>query len=309
MQPRRLLGRVAEAAEEAATYIEAGIHSLVDWFARLLEVLNPGIADQVIGSGVSTGLHRYAATGLLLLLAVDAAVAAAGFMLLTRVLGLPAGFAAAATGLALVSATALVLAVLVSLPRVAYSSRGSRLEPRFPLLASSLATRLLAGSPLHGAVLELAEREISDLSEFRVELEYLRGALRLGAPLDRVLEAAARITPSSSLKSLFSALAAAARTGAGVEDVIDTVLREYLFNVETEIDRVTAGLGAYMEIFVAASLMLPIAVGVVGLLLAFSPIPGLSFDTLLFATTFILAPMTAAAIIVLADSLVSRIRL
>ena len=297
------------AAEEAVAYLQAVAYSLVEWFTRVLAAFNPLLGDQVLGSGLSSSPRRYAATGLALMVLVDAVVAVGGFLLLTHVLGLSVAAALAAVGLSLVSATSLVMTVLVSLPRIAYASRGSRLEPRFPLLASSLATRLLAGSTLHGAVLELAERELEELREFRVELEYLRGAVRLGAPLDRAFEAAARITPSTSLKSLFSALAAAARTGAGIEDIIDTILREYLFNVEMEIDRVTAGLGAYMEIFVAASVMLPIAIGVVGLLLVFNPIPGLDFNTLLFTTTFILTPMTAAGIIVLADNLVSRIRL
>ena len=300
------LGAVGEALGLAA---RLALYRSVSWFEALLSSLNPSLGDQVLGSGLSPSPRRYAAAGLAVLVASVSLVAAAWLLAASRLLHLPAGVAAAGAILASVSVSMFVLAVLTALPRIAYGSRGSRLEPRFPLLASSLATRLLAGSTLSGALLELAEREIADLEEFRVELEFVASSVRLGAPLDAVLEAAARITPSTSLKSLFSALAAAARTGAGIEDIIDTVLREYLFNVEMEIDRVTAGLGAYMEIFVAASVMLPIAIGVVGLLLVFNPIPGLDFNTLLFATTFILTPMTAAGIIVLADSLVSRIRL
>jgi len=301
--------RLSSAWEALGLAARLALYRSVSWFEALLSSLNPSLGDQVLGSGLSPSPSRYAAAGLAVLVASVSLVAAAWLLAASRLLRLPAGVAAAGAILASVSVSMFVLAVLTALPRIAYGSRGSRLEPRFPLLASSLATRLLAGSTLSGALLELAEREIADLEEFRVELEFVASSVRLGAPLDAVLEAAARITPSTSLKSLFSALAAAARTGAGVEDIIDTVLREYLFNVEMEIDRVTAGLGAYMEIFVAASVMLPIAIGVVGLLLVFNPIPGLDFNTLLFATTFILTPMTAAGIIVLADSLVSRIRL
>lgn len=302
-------GRLRAVLDAATLYPRVLGHLAVGWFAGLLSALNPQVEVQVIGSGLSRSLRRYASIGLLALVLVDAFVAVAAYLASYLVLRAPQPVSLVAAVLASLSATALVLAVLVSLPRLAYSSRGSRLEPRFPLLASSLATRLLAGSGLSAAVLGVAEEEAEELREFRVELEYLRSAIRVGVPIDRVLEEAARITPSVSLRSLFSALAVAARTGAGIEDIVDTVLHEYLFNVEMEIDRVTAGLGAYMEIFVAASVMLPIAIGVVGLLLVFSPIPGLSFNTLLFLTTFILTPMTAAGIIVLSDSLVSRVRL
>jgi len=297
-------GRLGGVAGASAAWLRA-----VEWFARLLASLNPDIERQVLGSGVSRSLSRYASRGLVALLLVSGLIGVLASVFASHLLRMPPAAALVAGVLASVSASAAVLAALITLPRLAYSSRGARLEPLFPLIASALVTRLLAGINLSNAVLEVAEEEAAELREFSVELEYLSSLLRAGVPPERAFEEAARVTPSTSLRSLFSALATAAKTGAGIEDIVDTVLREYLFNVETEIDRVSSSLGAYMELFVAASVMLPISVGVVGLLLVFSPIPGLNFDTLLFVTTFILVPMTAAGIMVLSDMTVSRVRL
>lgn len=310
----RLPGRRGGGADRAAGGLggwgpPAAWLRLTEWFMRVLVSLNQDIERQVLGSGVSRSLYRYASRSLLALTLTAGLVGTLASLFAALVLHMPWAAAVVAGVLASVSASAAVLAALITLPRLAYSSRGARLEPLFPLIASALVTRLLAGINLSNAVLEVAEEEAGELREFRVELEYLSSLLRAGVAPERAFEEAARITPSTSLRSLFSALATAAKTGAGIEEIVDTVLREYLFNVETEIDRVSSSLGAYMELFVAASVMLPIAVGVVGLLLVFSPIPGLSFNTLLFVTTFILVPMTAAGIMVLSDMTVSRIRL
>ena len=305
----RLPRRGGRGAARGGGGFSAAWLRLVEWFARLLVSLNSDIERQVLGSGVSRSLLRYASRGLLALVLASGLLGSLAAVFAALVLRMAWPAALVAGVLAAVSASAAVLAALITLPRLAYSSRGARLEPLFPLIASALVTRLLAGINLSNAVLEVAEEEAGELREFSVELEYLSSLLRAGVSPERAFEEAARITPSTSLRSLFSALATAAKTGAGIEEIVDTVLREYLFNVETEIDRVSSSLGAYMELFVAASVMLPIAVGVVGLLLVFSPIPGLSFNTLLFVTTFILVPMTAAGIMVLSDMTVSRVRL
>ncbi len=301
--------RARERLEGARVALAALARRILDAYMGLLLSLNQEIEVQVLGSGISSSLERYASRSLIALAAASAVPGIMGYVFFARLLAMPSMRALVASVLLSVTVFFLTLAFIVAAPGLAYRSRGSRLEPRFPLLASSLATRLLSGSTLSGAVLGVAREDLGDIPEFGVEVEYLASAIKAGVPVDRAFEEAARITPSVSLRSLFSALAVASRTGAGVTDIVDAVLREYLFNVETEVDRVTSSLGAYMEMFVTASVMLPIAVGVVGLLLVFQSIPGLNFETIMFVTTFILTPMTAAGILVLSDSAVSRIRL
>ena len=214
-----------------------------------------------------------------------------------------------AIALGLVSGWALGLAVALLIPQLLYRNRVARLEPRFPLLASSIAARLYAGMTVSQALLDVYERDLQDLPEFRVELEYIASGLRAGVETWRVLDEAARITPSPSLRGLLASLAAASKTGAGVDQIVDAMLREYLFNVEGQVDRVVSSLGALLEFFVAASVMLPVAIGVTGLLLLFQPVAGLSFNLILFVTTFIAVPAVAAAVIIIADSTVSRVRI
>ncbi len=303
-ESRAAIGRGGSAKGVGSPWLRA-----VAWFRDLLLALNPELERYVVGAGVSRSIDRYASRGLLAIIVAAAAAGVFTGFLVGFVMQMGAVYAVVAAILAAVSVSSAVLAVLISLPGTAYSSRGSRLEPRFPLFASALVTRLLAGMNLSSAVLEVAEEEADELKEFSIELEYLSSMLRAGMPPEKAFERAAWVTPSTSLRSLFSALATAAKTGAGIEEIVDAVLREYLFNVGTEIDRVSSSLGAYMELFVASSVMLPIAVGVVGLLLIFSPIPGIDFNTLLFLTTFVFVPMTAASILVLSDMTVSRVRL
>ncbi len=276
--------------------------------ARLLLALNPGLAREVMGSGLAGSLEGYAST-VGLLLAAAAAAAGLGVGVYAYASGASPAEALVASALAVVAAASLVLAVAIELPRVAYRNRGAVLEPRFPLFAAGLAARLAAGSTLSGALLDMYERELGDLPEFRVELEYIASGLRAGFEPSAVLEGAAWLTPSPSLRGLFASLASASRAGTGLADVVDSLVREYLFNVEGQVDRVVNSLGALLELFVAASVMVPVALGVLGLLLMFQPLPMLSFRAVAFLVTFILTPMVAAATIVIADSIVSKVRL
>ena len=297
--------RVPSAPRPRAWSVEPGERGLAE---RLLLTLNPELERHVLGSGLSDSLRRYSLLALAAAAAASAATGLLGLLYATRsgvgmpwaLLGLLLGWAAGFS---------LSLAVAIQLPRMLYNSRGSMLEPRFPLFAAGLASRLAAGSTLSAAFMDMYERELRDLPEFRIELEYIVSGLRAGLEPSLVLERAAWLTPSTSLRSLLAALAVSAKSGSGLSEVVDALVREYLFNVEGQVDRVVSGLGALLEMFVAASVMLPVALGVVGLLLAFQPLPGLSFNSLAFLVTFIVTPIVAAATIVLADSIVSKVRL
>ena len=280
-------------------------------FASFLLKLNRSLERQVLGSGIARSIGEYSLKGLI----VVVATVASSSLPLAYILYLK-GFslvkAAVAAVLAGVMAFSVSLAAVIALPSILYKSRASKLEPRFPLIASALATRLMAGMNLSSALLDLKERDLEMLREFKVELEYLSSAIKSGVEASKALDFAASITPSRSLRNLFSSLSMAARTGTGVSEVIDTLLREYLFSVETEIDKVTSSLGALIELFVSVSVMLPIAIGVVGLLLLFKPAGAgmlLDFRTILFVSTFMLVPAVAVGVVVVADSMISRIRI
>ncbi len=277
---------------------------------RLGLSLNHDLEYHVLGSGIARSLDSYTTmfTIIIVLLSTVLPALLASYFYTARhfplqaaiVLGIGFAFSFAVIGLAL----------YIMLPSTAYKGRASKLEPRFLSFASALATRILAGSGIAAAFIELWEKEREELREFSIELEYIASAIRAGIPLDKALSEAAKITPSPSLKSLLGGLAAAAKTGSSIEEVIDTVVSEYLYASESYVENLSSSLGALLEIFVAIGAMLPVAVGVVALLFAIQPprTPLLSFDNILFISTFILIPATSAAIAVMADSMVSRIR-
>jgi flagellar protein FlaJ len=289
--------------------IRSNLESIIEKFAGLLMRLNPLIEYQVLGSGLSKSIYKYASTTLLLL--VIATLSTSSLIAIffkeygayvSTIAGLLAGITTFTSGLALV----------IAVPGTFYKNRGSTLEPRFPLFASALLSRLLSGSTLAYAILDMAERDLRDLPWFKIEMEYLSSMTKAGIDVHEALERAAHITPSPSLKRLFSSLAVASRTGSGVTEIVDTLLRDFLFAVETEIDRVTSSLAALLEFYVSLSVMLPVVVGVVGLLLLFPlgrPLPSwLNFNSMLFLATFILTPIVSALVIILSDSIISKVR-
>ncbi|NOZ88417.1 MAG: type II secretion system F family protein [Crenarchaeota archaeon] len=269
--------------------------------------MNPGLARETVGSGLAGSLEGYAAMVKLLLLAA-AGVAAPVVGVYVYASGATVIEALAASLLAAAAAAMLVIVAATQLPRVVYRNRGALLEPRFPLFAAGLAARLAAGSTLSGALLDMYDKELPDLPEFRVELEYIASGLRAGFEPAVVLEGAAWLTPSQSLRSLFASLAEASRTGTGLVDVVDNLVKEYLLNVESQVDRVVNGLGTLMEFFIALSVMVPVVLVVLGILLAAQPLPALSFKTAAFLAVFVATPVTAAVTIIVADMIVSKVR-
>jgi len=287
---------------------------IVAALARLGEKLNPDLRYHVLGSGLSSSLERYTLAYLIVMLVAVSAAAVSILVVAYIGLGLPILLTVIVALGAAFTVFILMLALYISIPVLAYKNRGSRLEPRFLLFAEALATKLLAGAGLSEAFIMLYEKEAKELKEFLLEMEYIVSGIKSGIPVETVLEEAARITPAPSLRSLFTGLAAAARTGTGVREIITASVTEYLYSLEIEIEKLSNSLGAILEVFVASCVMLPVAIGVVGLLLAISfqgalVIPGLSIDMLLFLSTFIIIPMLSAAVIVIVDSMVSRVRI
>ncbi|WP_228546771.1 type II secretion system F family protein [Hyperthermus butylicus] len=277
-------------------------------FAALGEKLDPLLRYHVVGSGIASSFERYV---VLFLAATVAVVFLAGILpaVMLYIQGFPAIIAAVFGAGGALIAFIVMLAIYIALPMLAARNRGQKLEARFLLFAQALATRLLAGAGLIETFERMYREDLRELKEFSIELEYIVSGIRAGIPVDRVLEEASKLTPSPSLHSLLAGLSAAARTGSGLREVVDAAISEYLSTQETEIDRLTNSLGALLEFYMAAAVMLPVSIGVVGLLLVFQQVAGLSFDAILFLTTFIGIPVTVAVVVIMADMIVSRLRI
>jgi len=278
----------------------------VDYVMKIGASLNPQLEAQVIGSGIASSFRRYATIISIILVAIPLALS-----LLIAVMMLPKYplyvAVTSAAGSALI-AVLLILALYISIPSLAAKNREDLLERRFLLLATMLASMIFSGVGIGEAFLKLGRNVPPELEPFRLELEYIASLLSTGRPVHEALESAARITPSQTLRSLFMGLAAAARTGTGVVEALDATVSEYLSVRETEVDRITNSLGALLEFYMTIAVMLPIGIGVVGLLLAIQPIKGLSFNLLLALTSFLLVPTAVVTVVILAESIASRIK-
>jgi flagellar protein FlaJ len=280
---------------------------VVDAVKRLGLALNPQLELQVIGGGVASSFHSYSLAFTIALIVAPSALAALTMVLLA-IRGLPLTVVGVAgVGVALI-VFVLTLALYISIPSLASSMRRDKLDRRFLLFATMLASRVYSGMGLAEALKSLARSLPPELKDYSLELSYATSLISVGKPLPDALEATARITPSPNLRSLLLGLAAASRTGTGIEEVLNANITEYLSVRETEIERVTSSLGALLEFYTAAAVMLPIALGVVGLLLLFQQISWLSFPLLLAVTTFILVPVTVIVVVIIADTLVARLK-
>ena len=63
-----------------------------------------------------------------------------------------------------------------------------------------------------------------------------------------------------------------------------------------------------MEVYIALALLLPVLIGSIAVLTLIHPLAGISFEYIMFLSSFILLPVSTLAIVVLSDIIVSRIR-
>ncbi|MET1128907.1 MAG: type II secretion system F family protein [Thermoproteota archaeon] len=276
---------------------------------KLGERIDPELRYRVIGSGISRSLDRYArrysAAALPLVVAVSALASLYARLVLGAGLPVCVVFAAGVAG----SALTIAVAAFVGVPLAAYSMRASKLDPRFLLFATALALRLYSGLGMGESFVRMYEEDREELPEFRVELEYIASRVRAGESPEKVLADAAKVTPSRYLKGLFSSLSGAFKTGVGLRESLEAYVSEFLMMVEVAADEVSQSLGSLLELFIAFSIMMPVVMGVAGLLLALYPVAGLSADTIIFITTFVVVPAVSASIAVLSDMIVSRVRM
>ncbi len=279
-------------------------------FCRFVASLNPAFPMIVLGSGIARSFQGYCRGVELAGYAITAGVAIVYGFLAYFVLGAPLLFVVVSSlTVALAIVLPLFLALAYGLPVAAYNSRGSRLEAKFLVFAMAVSTLLAGGAKVTEALMTVAREFREELAEFTIELDYVASNLGLGRNPDIVLEEAARLTPSISLKNLFSGLAKAVRTGTQPLTVVEEIVEIYLSNYELLIDKATTSLGAVFEAFVSIALLVPVILGIMGLLFAIFPLAGIGFEPMMSLVTFILVPIVSAAVIVVADTIMSKLRL
>jgi len=283
-----------------------GLH--LEPLCGLLRRLSPNIDYLVIGSGMARGLREYCARRVTLILV--------SMTLLPPLLAAPVAvklrLGAALETLLIASAAATgfmaSLGLAVELPAFSYTSRADYLEAKFHVFASTLASLLAGGQNLSEALEGLA-RYADDLKEFKVEINYITLMTSLSQDPTFILSELAKITPSSSLKTLADSLAKGVATGSDLLSIVRYQLETYTSYYYSLVDKVTASVGSLLEMFLSIGMIMPIMVTIMGILFSVYPIHGISFVSLVVLAIFILMPILSFMTVVLIDNQVSKVKL
>ncbi len=261
----------------------------------------------VIGSGIDTGFESYckkASAAMVLAMLISGIIT---YIITSKVV--PIGVAII-TSIIIPLAIVLPLSILVfiALPTTLYSNRGAVLEAKFPAFALMLSLILAAGASLSQAIETLYTRYLEDLKDFRVELELLRSMIRVGIPTDEALRKLAMITPSPTLKTLFLDLAATTRIGGDIAASVSNAMRDYIDRYSIRVEKVVNDIGIIMEGYLSLCMILPLLLGVISILFTIVHKPGITFESIIFLTVFVMVPIVSAATLVIVDSMVSKLK-
>ena len=271
---------------------------------NLIYNFKPNLSNIVIGSGISPSYEKYAKTTSTIITII---MILTGILLpisLYRKLGVLAIILGFIVPISII--LPIGIALTIQIPIIMYRNRGSILEAKFPLFIAILATLTSSGAPLYVVFKEL-EHRIDILKPFALEIGLLNSLISLGYKTDEALMRVARITPSKSLRETLISLRPVSRIGGNPYTVVSSVFRRYNDEYRLRVEGVVNTLGMLMEIFVASALLIPITLVTMAILVAI--IPG-SFSTQMLIMALILTTSVASvAILIISDTIVSRMRL
>ncbi|MEM1541367.1 MAG: type II secretion system F family protein [Ignisphaera sp.] len=263
----------------------------------------------VVGSGLSPSLERYVSIVFKLIICILASMSLIVSIFLYSIYGLDLYLSTAISFVFDLSiALPISIAFSIVLPKFMYSNRGSIVESKMPILLSAMAFLSSAGLSLHEIVSKIYTFLGDDYRFFSVELDIVRSYTRIGVPLEEALRYVAHLTPSQSFRELLLGLSSISVIGGDIGSFIRSMFDRYVSRYELMIEKAVNNLNVYMEVYVAVSLLVPVLAGSTAVLFILSPIAGISFEAFMALVTFILIPIPSAVIIVLADTIVSRLR-
>ncbi len=261
----------------------------------------------VIGSGIATSFEKYArVSSIAILIALVTTSMVMGYIGFTATKNIIVAVLAG-TLIPLALVLPLSIALYLSLPSIVYSHRRDILESKFPIFAMNLSLLLVGGMSLIKAFEQLIERKSRDLSRYRIELDMIISLVRLGVPIDEALRRAANITPSPSMRDLLMSLASAAKVGSSLVDVVKMNIQSYNDRYALRVEKTVNSIGALMETYLALALMVPMLVAVAAVL--FLLVGGeFQFISMMSLTTFFLVPFISIVMMILVDSMISKLR-
>ncbi len=291
-----------------------GLYSVLDTVLKPYDALTSivnryaKLETYVIGSGVSPSIDRYLYILSIALFFSSISIFIASSMLTIYILGMPILIGITVSAIALFIIILSIIAIGIAIPRILYANRSSVLESKAILLLLAISMLSSSGMNIYSVFERIQDVLGNDYRYFSVEIDRIRYLTRAGMPIDDVLRDVSQLTPSQTMRELFSSLSSFSRVGGNIVRVIEDILMRYISRYELGVERVADTLTVYMEIYVAVSLLIPILIGSLAMLFLVYPLRGISFEAIIFLSTFIIIPITSIAITILSDMAVSRLR-
>lgn len=289
-------------------YIQAPLKLLCYLLNKVNEVFRLKLDVYVIGSEISSSLDRYflnASRYILLAVVMSIAI----FLYIALANGISLSYSLSITIIfSFLFILPLSLALIIAVPRILYSNRGAIVDSKAIILLTAVAFLITSGQNIYNIFEDISRVLGKDYKYFSLEFDLVKSFVKVGIPLDEALRRVAEITPSKSISELLISLASISNIGGDVYSSIKMLLDRYIARYEISIGRAVEILNIYIEIYVALALLIPVLIGSISTLTIFHPAAGISFEYLMFLSSFILLPISTLVIIVLADVVVSRLK-
>ncbi len=304
----RILRSLETLKEKFYEYIHIPLKPICYLLNKINEVFKLKLDVYVIGSEISSSLDRYFLNASrYILLTVVLSIAIFLYIALTNGIPLPYSLLLS-TIISFLFILPLSLALIIAIPRILYSNRGAIIDSKAIILLTAVAFLITSGQSIYNIFEDISKVLGKDYKYFSLEFDLVKSFVKIGIPLDEALRRVAEITPSRSISELLISLASISNIGGDVFSSIKMLLDRYIARYEISIGRAVEILNIYMEIYVALALLIPVLIGSISALTIFHPVAGISFEYLMFLSSFILLPISTLIIIVLADVIVSRLK-
>jgi len=295
--------------EELYERIQIPVKLFHSFFSRLDDLFRLNLNIYVIGSGVSSSVDRYLSMASKCSF-VAIAIAIPITLIYTHYTAKLPLFTSLLLSLFVLPLLLLLTSIefTMLLPKMLYINRGAIIDSKAILLFTAVALLTTGGESLQGVIEGIPKALGKDYRYFSIEIDLVRSLTKIGTPLDVALRKAAEVTPSPTIRELLSSLASISNIGGDVSSIVRLQLDRYVGRYEISIGKAVESLNVYMEIYIALALLMPVLIGSLAVLTLLHPLAGISFEHVMFFSSFLLLPVSAIAIIVLADTIVSRIR-
>jgi flagellar protein FlaJ len=219
-------------------------------------------------------------------------------LLLFRVL-MPFGFA--------LLSGAVTFGIFYVYPQFVAGSRGKKLDSQLSFTVGHMAVLASAGTTPEQMFHSLAEEESKDIVNQEAKM-IVRDMSLLGMDLEHALEAEEKRSPSQGFVDFLDGFIAASKTGGEVKEYLLRSASSLMLDKRLKARSLGESVGFVAELYtillVVTPLLLLIMFSVIGIISG--SIGGFSILTLIYLITYAVVPLGGLAVLVVADSTITR---